>query len=152
MARFLLCIVAAAVLVSSCGDDAAAIDAGGGSDAGASDSGGTDAGATDAGRADAGASDSGETTDAGVGDTWASFAMEFFVTYCVECHSGGARDYTAIDDVMRDQATIRCGVSPYALAGCGSFPPPSQFPVGGGPFPTDDERRRLVAWIDAGLS
>lgn len=84
-------------------------------------------------------------------DTWDTFAMGFFETYCVGCHASGTRDYRTIDHVMRDSATIRCGVSPEALDGCGSFPPPAQFPVGTGPRPTDEERRRLVAWIDAGL-
>ncbi len=90
--------------------------------------------------------------DAPEADTWGNFAMGFFDTYCVECHSGGSRDYRTIDEVIRDQDRIACGVSPTVLDRCGaSSPAPSQFPVGTGPKPTDAERERLVAWIDAGL-
>jgi len=85
-------------------------------------------------------------------DTWGSYAMGFLATYCVGCHDGGPRDYRTIDDVRRDQDGIACGVSPTALDRCGaSEPSPGQFPVGSGPFPSDAERERLVAWIDAGL-
>lgn len=90
--------------------------------------------------------------DAPAADTWDSWAMGFFATYCVECHDGGTRDYRTIDEVIRDQDGIACGVSPTALDRCGAgSPSPSQFPVGSGPFPSDAERERLVAWIDAGL-
>lgn len=91
-------------------------------------------------------------TDAPEGDTWGNWAMGFFATYCVGCHDGGTRDYRTIDEVIRDQDGIACGVSPTALDRCGAgSPSPSQFPVGSGPFPSDAERERLVAWIDAGL-
>lgn len=53
-----------------------------------------------------------------------SFAAGFFASYCVGCHDTTDRDYRAVAHVMRDSATIRCGVSPDALADCGSFPPP----------------------------
>lgn len=137
------------LLASGCGDDdRGAVDAGstpgdgGGapSDAG---TGGADAGGSDAGTGDVDAGSS--------GDTWDGWAQEFFASYCTECHSGGTRDYTTIEDVMRDADTIRCGASPTALEGCGSWPPPAQFPVGTGPKPSDSERERLVAWIDDGL-
>ena len=142
-----------AIAVCGCGDDASrpSSDAGGVLDAGGADA----ARLVDAGTAplDAGSADDsgGPGSDAAAADTWASFAEGFFVTYCVECHSGGTRDYRTTGDVTRDADTIRCGVSPDALSGCGSFPPPRQFPVGTGPRPSDEERRRLVAWIDAGL-
>lgn len=111
----------------------------------------TDAGVTilDAGTGDdAGAGGD----DAGTGgDTWSSFAMGFFATYCTECHAGGRRNFTTITEVGRDATTIRCGVSTVVEAGCGSFPPPSQFPIGGGPFPSAAERTRLVDWLNTGL-
>lgn len=110
-------------------------------DAGPAD---TDAGSVDT---DAGSVD----TDAGPGaDTWTSFASDFTQTYCVECHAGGTRDYNQLAEVRRDSATIICGVSPVVEDGCGTFPPPAQFPVGDGPFPSDTERERFVAWLNAG--
>lgn len=91
--------------------------------------------------------------DGAVKDTWDNYAQGFFAKYCVECHADAKRDYRTLADVTRDSALIRCGVAPTKLSGCGSFPPPSQFPIdddaGTNPKPTDDERRRLVAWIDA---
>lgn len=114
----------------------------------------TDAG-LDSGAADAATMEDAATPpgDAGPpsGDTWASFAEAFFATYCTECHDATPRDYRTIDGVRTDAATIACGVTATARAGCGSFPPPRQFPIGTGPRPTDDERARLVAWIDAGM-
>lgn len=92
--------------------------------------------------------------DAG-GDTWSSWGQTFFETYCVECHAGApsGRDYRTIDDVRRDATRVRCGTAPSTepLAGCGPSPAAGTFPIGSGPFPSDAERRRLVAWIDAGL-
>jgi len=52
--------------------------------------------------------------------------------------------------VTRDKAEIRCGVGTTVYAGCASFPPPRQFPIGNGAKPSDAERERLVAWIEAG--
>lgn len=108
-----------------------------------------DGGAVDASDAvpDAGApaEDAGSTVD-----TWSSFADEFMQTYCVACHSTSPKDFNSLADVRANAAAIRCGVSDVALDGCGSWPPPRQFPVGSGPSPTDEERARLVAWLDAG--
>lgn len=107
--------------------------------------------------ADAGADAGSGTTDAGDvaidagGDTWGSFAEGFFATYCVSCHDTSPKDFRQIEDVRAWADTIRCGVSDVALEGCGSTPPPRQFPVGTGPHPSDAERERLVAWIDAGM-
>jgi len=90
-------------------------------------------------------------------DTWESYAKGFFASYCIECHGAGnaTRDYTTLADVMRDKDTIRCGVSSVLESGCSGFPPPSQFPIDNAthsnPKPGDDERARLVAWIEAGL-
>ena len=88
-------------------------------------------------------------------DTWSTFAMGFFQTYCVECHAGppSGRDYRTIADVTRDAARIRCGTAPAGetQSGCGSSPAPGMFPIGAGARPSDADRRRLVAWIEAGL-
>lgn len=103
--------------------------------------------------ADAGTepSDAASAVDAGApGDTWASFAGSFMEAYCVRCHSTSPKDFDSLVDVRANAATIRCGVSDVALDGCGTWPPPRQFPVGSGPFPSDDERARLVAWLDSG--
>ena len=142
-----LCLLIVSNAFSGCGDDASPMDA-----------------ATppmdatppaDADRPDADMPDGSMPADAGtdapMADSWANFAQGFFADYCVGCHSGGTRDYRTITEVLRDSSTIACGVSPATRAGCGSFPPPGQFPVGTGAHPSDVERLRLVAWIDAGL-
>ncbi len=94
-------------------------------------------------------------SDAGAADTYGNFAQGFFTTYCVPCHSATstdqARDYSSMADITRDHAEIACGVATTKLAGCASFPPPRQFPIGTGAKPTDTERDRLVAWIQAGM-
>ncbi len=144
--RTAMCLLALGILSFGCGDD----DSSGGVDAGSDSSMPSDAGGDAGTEVDAG-QDAGADEDAPpVEDTWETFGENFFATYCVECHSGGRRDYRTIDDVMRDQDRIRCGTSDVALADCSS-PPPRQFPIGSGPSPSDEERQRLVAWIDAGL-
>ena len=104
---------------------------------------------SDAGDPDAGTD---AAQDAATGDTWESFAMEWFATYCTECHSGGRRNYTTMDEVMRDAVRIRCGVTPAPLSDCGAGTPrPNQFPIGDGPNPDAETRQRIVDWIDDGL-
>jgi hypothetical protein len=85
-------------------------------------------------------------------DTWGNFAEGFVDTYCVGCHPGifSQRDYNAYDNIVADADAIRCGVAPTMLDGCSGTPAPSQFPAGA-PYPTDEERLRLVAWIEAGM-
>jgi hypothetical protein len=70
----------------------------------------------------------------------------------VQCHGAGNpnRDYTLREQVARDTDLIRCGVAVQKEEGCGDWPPPSQFPIGGGPHPAENERYRLVAWLKAG--
>jgi hypothetical protein len=91
--------------------------------------------------------------------TYSNFAQMFFLTYCVRCHNAGTvdmgtsgRDYNQYSQIHRDAAIIACGVypGPAPLAGCMGFPPPRQFPIAD-PRPTDDERNRLVLWIQDGL-
>jgi hypothetical protein len=142
-----------AVLVfflSACSDMTLTGD-GGEPDAGPLDAGGTDAGGLDAGGADAGAVDA--------GDTWNSYAMSFFQSYCVSCHSPGGGDsstgdknFTQYASVVQYSAHIRCGV-----ARTGTQQPAwncteaaQQFPIGTGPKPSGADRDRLVAWINAG--
>jgi hypothetical protein len=90
------------------------------------------------------------------GDTWANYAMGFATDYCTVCHMPGGQgyrngdlDFRTIDDVVTNAAEIRCGVAPTQLDGCTGFPPPAQFPIAA-PYPSDAERLRFVAWIEAG--
>lgn len=108
-----------------------------------------DAGDLDAGSSQPDAAD--PPPDAGpVADTWTSFANDFMQRYCVSCHSTSPKDFNLLADVRTSSSTVRCGVTDVALDTCGAGPAPRQFPVGGGPFPTDEERARLVRWLDAG--
>ncbi len=93
-------------------------------------------------------------------DTWASWAMGFTQTYCsATCHAPGGSgvgasgqfDFTQYANVYANRAAIRCGVAAVALAGCTGSPAPKQFPIAA-PYPSDPERARLVAWIDAGAA
>ena len=72
--------------------------------------------------------------------TWTSFARGFFETYCFECHGPGdaLRDFSLLEMVRAEATTIRAGIES------------GQFPIGDGPFPTSEERARLIAWIDSG--
>lgn len=90
-------------------------------------------------------------------DTWTSWSQSFTMTYCsATCHApggsgtgGGVYDFSQYANVYANRVAIRCGVSAVALADCAGQPPPKQFPIAA-PYPTDAERTRLVAWIDAG--
>ena len=108
----------------------------------------------------------------GSGDTWDNYAKGFFKTYCVECHnptvpsptSFPKQDFNIYADVKGLDSTVRCGVTPKGkvLPGCPAtgFPPPGQFPISNGmgpdpsvgtnPRPSDADRLRIVAWINAG--
>jgi hypothetical protein len=95
-----------------------------------------------------------------VGDTWESYAKGFFESYCVSCHNDdnkgvATRDQHNLDAVIAEKDAIACGVAKsqadWMARGCTSGMPASkQFPAGSGPKPTDEERDRLLAWIDAG--
>jgi len=119
---------------------------------GASSTSGKTTGATTAQAATTSAS-----TGTGTTDTWTNFAQAFYAKYCVECHGAGNpnRDYTTLVGVMKDAALDRCGVSTKSETGCTGSPAPKQFPINdatnSNPKPTDVERTRVVAWIDAGL-
>ncbi len=96
-----------------------------------------------------------DDTDSGdaevAADTWDNFASEFMATYCVECHATAPKDFADPDQVAAFAETIRCGTASATLPDCSGWPPATQFPVGSGPVPTDEERDRLTAWIDAGM-
>jgi hypothetical protein len=92
-------------------------------------------------------------------DTWRSFASGFMARYCVSCHNDDGsgdvwRNYRLLAAVVRDSVPIACGVARSTAVrerrGCTSTAPRArQFPIGDGPRPTDDERDRLLRWIDA---
>ncbi len=104
----------------------------------------------------------GAGADAGAGagaDTWRSYAQTFFATYCVECHSptdATGRDFTRYTVVFQSSAEIRCGVAPAQdpAWSCSPSLPVKQFPIDDAthtnPKPSDAERARIAAWIDAG--
>jgi hypothetical protein len=107
----------------------------------------------------AGCSSSGAASDMAMPSgavTWTSFGRQFFASYCVSCHTpGGAgaqQDFSIYSVVQANAANIRCGVAPAGMlpSGCSGSPPAGQFPIGSGPHPTDGERNKIVAWIDAG--
>jgi len=141
------------------GDGSGAAGPGGASSTTAtSGSGGATASATSSATGPASSSSGqGGSAGGGSGDTWGNYAQGFFAMYCVECHGAGntMRDYTTIADVQVDHAEIACGVATTKLSGCADFPPPAQFPIDNAtkdnPKPSDAERARLVAWIEAGL-
>jgi hypothetical protein len=124
--------------------------------------GGTGGGASDAGGKESGSGDgsSGEAGGNPSADTWASFGMGFMVKYCVSCHNDDnagvtTRNYRMLTAVMREKVEIACGTAKSAAdrtaRGCGATSPRArQFPVGNGAKPTDEERDRLLRWIDAG--
>ncbi len=97
-----------------------------------------------------GAPDAQVAADAQSADTWESFALGFFTSYCHECHGPGdsLRDYALLDTVRGEESKIQCGVATVILDGCSISP--RMFPIGNGAMPTDAERTRLVQWIEAG--
>ncbi|MFT7579013.1 MAG: hypothetical protein ACI9MR_000675 [Myxococcota bacterium] len=99
---------------------------------------------------DSSADTSVDTADTSTGPTWHGEIRQFMVTYCVECHDSGSKDFRSLASVIAKKSPVRCGTAPTMQPGCGSWPPPNQFPVGNGPKPSVDERQMLVDWIDAG--
>jgi uncharacterized membrane protein len=84
------------------------------------------------------------------GDTWDTYAMEFFATWCTRCHSvnnvGADERMNAPDgfnwddeaSVLEHVAMIRNAVGVFNFM---PFNPPD---------PSCDDRQRIVRWIDAG--
>ena len=147
---------ALAILTLGCGDGSSG---GPGGDGGGQDAGGKDAGQEPGGDGTGpggdGAPDAAAETMAG--DTWTNWANDFFGTYCNRCHSmggtgyrSGVLDFTMYDKVVAASVKTRCGTAATMQSGCGTSPHPKQFPIAA-PYPSDADRARLVAWIDAGL-
>jgi hypothetical protein len=99
------------------------------------------------------------TSDAPDTDTWDNWALNFFTTYCVECHAANnpkGLNFGVQSIVAANKDTIRCGVcvSQDPAWGCPASPPAKQFPIsdstGSNPKPSDADRNRVVAWIEAG--
>jgi hypothetical protein len=92
-------------------------------------------------------------------DTWASWALGFFTTYCVECHDASdpkGLNFGVQSIVAANRDAIRCGVcvAQQPSWGCPASPPARQFPIsdssGTNPKPSDADRDRVVDWIAAG--
>ena len=94
-----------------------------------------------------------ESSGAPVIDTWESWALpSFFEVYCNDCHPGASpRDFGQYEIVVANEEHIRCGVAPEALPDCHHHIEPAHLPIGDGPQPSDDERWRLVDWMQAGM-
>jgi hypothetical protein len=105
------------------------------------------------------ATEGGPVGDGYDADTWANWAQGFFTKYCVECHAAGntsGLDFGEQSIVVQNASTIRCGVcvTQDPAWHCPASPAAEQFPIsdssGTNPKPTDAERERVVAWINAG--
>jgi hypothetical protein len=92
-------------------------------------------------------------------DTWASWGLNFFSTYCVECHSASdpqGLDFGVQSIVAANRDAIKCGVcvAQQPSWNCPASPPAKQFPISNGsgsnPKPSDADRDRVVDWILAG--
>jgi hypothetical protein len=141
-----------ALVVSAC---SAGSSAGGSNDSGSSSHDATGLDSSDSlasGTQDASSPD-------GSDDTWASWAMGFFATYCVECHAASdptGLDFTMQSVVIKNKLAIRCGVcnAQDPSWGCPASPHAQQFPIsnstGSNPKPSTADRDRVVAWIEAG--
>ncbi len=98
-------------------------------------------------------------TSMAAADTWDSFASDFVQSYCISCHSPGgsaaSHDYGALAGVQPDAAAMACGLTKstedWTARGCSGSPVARQFPAGNGDEPSDEERDRMIAWIDAGM-
>jgi hypothetical protein len=118
----------------------------------------SDAVSTSSGGAEASSSSSGDPsgTSGSTADTWENWALpSFFAMYCNQCHPAAGqsmRDFSDYDTVAKNVEHIRCGTAPEAIEGCDAgHIEPGHLPIGPGPYPTDEERWRLVDWIDAGM-
>ncbi len=132
-------------------DDSAASD-GSELDSGAIDDSGDD-GSGDDGSGDDGSGDgSGDTVDQDYWEDWPQSV--FFPTYCGSCHpakTSSDSDWNVYEDVLDEYDHIYCGVGLDDVPECGDHHEPGHLPQGTGPYPSDDERLRLVAWMDAGM-
>ncbi len=92
-------------------------------------------------------------------DTWNSWALNFFSTYCVECHDASdpkGLNFGVQSIVAANKNLIECGVSVAQQPSwnCPAGLPAKQFPIsdssGSNPKPSDADRDRVVDWILAG--
>lgn len=95
------------------------------------------------------------STGAAAADTWENWALpQFFEPYCNGCHPSdqSTRDFSMYETVVANEEHIRCGVAPEAIRSCDpGHIEPGHLPIGAGPYPSDDERWRLVDWVLAGM-
>jgi hypothetical protein len=82
------------------------------------------------------------------GDTWDTFAMEFFATWCTRCHgstlTGPDRNGAPVGYDWDVEATVRSFLPEIRNAvGVQNFMPFNP------PDPSCDERQQIVRWIDA---
>lgn len=82
------------------------------------------------------------------GDTYASFAMPLFQSFCVRCHAttvtGDDRNGAPVDYDWDDETSVRAHLAEIRNAiGVLNFMPLTP------PAPSCDQRRRMVRWIDA---
>jgi len=119
-----------------------------------------DTGTPSTGTADtnSGGSDTAMPPDSGtaeLGDYWEDWPRStFFPTFCNECHPSmdtHDHDFTIYEDVVEEYNHIYCGVGLEMVPECEDHHEPGHLPQGDGAYPTDDERLRLVAWMDAGM-
>jgi hypothetical protein len=78
----------------------------------------------------------------------------FFTPYCGDCHphlTSNGWDWANHDHVREQYDHIYCGVNLVETDECGGHHVPGHLPQGGGAMPTEDERLRLIAWMDAGI-
>lgn len=85
--------------------------------------------------------------------TWTNFAEAFVFDHCVECHQTDDvfGDFRELEVVRAWGERIRCGVAPGPIPDCPNGPFPRRFPNGNGPGPSDADRLKVVAWVDAGM-
>ena len=157
-----ICLALAGAL-SGCTTERTAADLSDPDDSAASDGSELDSGAID--DSDDGGDDSGDGSgdgsgDDGSGDTvdqdyWEDWPQSvFFPTYCGSCHpakTSSDSDWNIYEDVLSEYDHIYCGVGIDDVPECGDRLEPGHLPRGSGPYPSDDERLRLVAWMDAGM-
>ncbi|MCI0632531.1 MAG: hypothetical protein L0206_01215 [Actinobacteria bacterium] len=92
--------------------------------------------------------------------TWETFAADYVTTYCLDCHSPGFEAQavpftkgTGPSYILftNDADLIRCRSTPRDCPQPDCADEPKEFfPIGEGPYPTNEERLQLVAWLAAG--
>jgi hypothetical protein len=80
------------------------------------------------------------------GDTYQSYAKGFFATWCTRCHSASSPDRNGAPGELNwdEEMTVRLAL-PWIRRDVSSGNMPWNPPA-----PPDEERARLVRWIDSG--